>query len=142
MLVRLLCITVFKHAEIAYYFNNSDACLIVYRHYLPLPLKVVKIEVAAMAACHTMPKCNHQLAMCRHLHGIRKQCHWSCTSNVHDPVLSSGFTTSLLNVVNCIQFSVNSSFCFIILFFILIWILFQKQPPHTKKKRLMQAFCF
>ena len=69
----------------------SNACLIVYRHYLPLPLKVVKIEVAAMAACHTMPKCNHQLAMCRHLHGIRKPCHWSCTSNVHDPLLFIGF---------------------------------------------------
>ena len=35
----------------------SDACLIVYRHYLPL--KVVNIEVAAMVACHTMPKCSH-----------------------------------------------------------------------------------
>ena len=118
MLVRLLCITVFKHAEIAYYFNNSDACLIVYRHYLPLPLKVVKIEVAAMAACHTMPKCNHQLAMCRHLHGIRKQCHWSCTSNVHDPVLSLGFLPPRFLML--FPVSVNSSFCFIILFFILI----------------------
>nr|POE57757.1 hypothetical protein CFP56_14012 [Quercus suber] len=71
---------------------------LAYWHYLPL--KVVNIEVAAMAACHTMPKCNHQLAMCRHLHGIRKPCHWSCTSNVHDPVLPLVFTTSLLNVVS------------------------------------------